>query len=134
LVLHQSIDLSMFERHYQNDPTNSVFFTHTERGYFSRYPSPEPRHLHYSPLEAMVVGTPVLDLEGGLIDRLAGTRLPGACANVLEMKTKARRLIEGDRALAEAMRSNQARVLETFAPEVVKRQWAAALFGGAQSS
>jgi glycosyltransferase involved in cell wall biosynthesis len=98
------------------------------------YSSPEPRHVHYSPLEAMVVGTPVLYLEGGLIDRLAGTRLPGACANVLEMKTKARRLIEGDRGLAEAMRSNQARVLERFAPEVVRRQWAAALFGVAQSS
>ena len=95
------------------------------------YSSPEPRHLHYSPLEAMVVGTPVLYLEGGLIDRLAGTRLPGACADVLEMKTKARRLLEGDRTLAEAIRSNQARVLETFAPDVVKGQWAAALLGGA---
>ena len=81
--------------------------------------------------QALISGR--LKLGGGLIDRLAGTRLPGACANVLEMKTKARRLIEGDRALAEAIRSNQARVLETFAPEVVKRQWAAALFGGAQS-
>jgi hypothetical protein len=98
------------------------------------YPSPEPRHLHYSPLEAMVVGTPVLYLEGGLIDRLAGTRLPGACANVLEMKTKARRLIEADRALAETIRSDQVRMLETFAPEVLRRQWTAALFGGAQFS
>jgi hypothetical protein len=98
------------------------------------YSSPEPRHLHYSPLEAMVVGTPVLYLEGGLIDRLAGARLPGACANVAEMKTKARRLIEGDRALAETIRSSQARVLETFSPEVLRRQWAAALFSGQQSS
>jgi hypothetical protein len=97
------------------------------------YSSPEPRHLHYSPLEAMVVGTPVLYLEGGLIDRLAGNRLPGACANVPEIKTKARRLIEGDRALAEKVRSEQGRVLETFGPEVVRRQWAAVLFGEAQS-
>jgi hypothetical protein len=94
------------------------------------YSSPEPRHVHYSPLEAMVVGTPVLYLEGGLIDRLAGARLPGACADVSEMKMKARRLVEEDRALAEEIRSEQGRVLETFAPEVVKRQWASALFGG----
>ena len=93
------------------------------------YSSPEPRHVHYSPLEAMVVGMPVLYLEGGLIGRLAGVRLPGACADVSEMKIKARRLIEGDRALAEVIRSEQGRVLETFAPEVVKRQWSAALFG-----
>jgi len=38
LVLHGSIDLSMFERHYRNVSTNSTFFAHTERGYFSRYP------------------------------------------------------------------------------------------------
>src|SRR6516165_5650271 len=38
LMLHGSIDLSMFEQHYRNDPTNSAFFMHTERGYFSRYP------------------------------------------------------------------------------------------------
>jgi hypothetical protein len=38
LVLHGSIDLSMFDRHYRNDPINSTFFAHTERGYFSRYP------------------------------------------------------------------------------------------------
>jgi hypothetical protein len=94
------------------------------------YSSSEPRHLHYSPLEAMVVGAPVLYLNGGLIDRLAGTKLPGACANVAEMKRKARSLIGGDRTLAEAIRSSQGCVLETFAPEVVKRQWAVALFGG----
>jgi len=28
----------MFERHYRNVSTNSTFFAHTERGYFSRYP------------------------------------------------------------------------------------------------
>jgi hypothetical protein len=38
LVLHGSIDLSMFEQHYRYDPTNWAFFTHIERGYFSRYP------------------------------------------------------------------------------------------------
>jgi hypothetical protein len=93
------------------------------------YPSSEPRHVHYSPLEAMVVGTPVLYLKGGLIDRLANADLPGVCADLGQMVTKARRLIEGDPALAEAIRSNQGRVLERFAPDVVRRQWEAALFG-----
>ena len=97
------------------------------------YCSTEPRHVHYSPLEAMVVGTPVLYLEGGLIDRLAGARLPGGCADVPEMKMKARRVVEGDRSLAEAVRSEQGRVLDTFATEVVKRQWASALFGDSGS-
>jgi hypothetical protein len=38
LVLHGSIDLSMFEQHYRYDPSSSTFFEHTRRGYFSRYP------------------------------------------------------------------------------------------------
>jgi hypothetical protein len=97
------------------------------------YPSSEPRHVHYSPLEAMVVGTPVLYLKGGLIDRLANADLPGACADLGQMKTKARRLIEGDPALAEAIRCNQGRVLEKLAPDVVRRQWEAALFGARAS-
>ena len=118
-----------------NDPTVLLYLSDDALGDLYRsapvfvYSSSEPRHLHYSPLEAMVVGTPVVYLNGGLIDRLAGTTLPGACANVAEMKTKAQRLIGGDRELAEAIRSSQGRVLETFAPEVVRRQWAAALFG-----
>ena len=36
------------------------------------YPSTEPRHVHYSPLEAMVVGTPVLYRSGAMIDMLSG--------------------------------------------------------------
>jgi len=38
LVLHGKIDLSMFERHFRIVPWSSGCFTHTERGYFSRYP------------------------------------------------------------------------------------------------
>jgi hypothetical protein len=77
----------------------------------------------------MVVGTPVLYLKGGLIDRLAKADLPGACADLGQMKAKAWKLIEGDSALAEVIRCNQGCVLERFASDVVRRQWEAALFG-----
>ena len=57
------------------------------------YPSAEPRHVHYSPVEAMIVGTPVLYRRGALLDRLAGTTLPGACVDADELRAKAGRLL-----------------------------------------
>ena len=91
------------------------------------YPSDEPRHLHYSPLEAIIVGTPVLYRRGALTDVIAGAPLPGACADTAEMHDKAQRLIGGDRDLAEAIRASQGRILDAFAPDLARRQWAAAL-------
>jgi hypothetical protein len=92
------------------------------------YPHTEPRHIHYSPLEAVVVGTPTLYLRGALMDMLAeGADLPAACADTAEMAAKARRLIEGDAGLAEAIRATQGRVLDAFDAGLARRQWAAAL-------
>jgi glycosyltransferase involved in cell wall biosynthesis len=103
----------------------------TEEGLFNLYaaapafvyPSAEPRHVHYSPIEAMVVGTPVLYRRGGLIDMLAGARLPGACADTLEMRAKAEQLLAGDGALAGAIRDGQQPIVDAFSVETAARQW-----------
>ncbi len=88
------------------------------------YPSTEPRHLHYSPLEAMVVGAPVLYRSGALIDTLTGSAdLPGRCADTEEMRRKTQQLLSGDRALAEAIRSTQGTILDSFAEELATQQW-----------
>jgi hypothetical protein len=88
------------------------------------YPSNEPRHVHYSPLEAMVVGAPVLYRAGALIDMLAGRAdLPGRCRDTGEMREKAQRLLGGDRELADAIRSTQNGVLDGFSGELAGRQW-----------
>jgi hypothetical protein len=92
------------------------------------YPWDEPRHLHYSPVEAMVVGCPVLYLKGATIDLLlGGADLPGRCADLAEMHHKARRLLEGERAFADAVRTPQQAVVDTFDTDLVRRQWAAIL-------
>lgn len=89
------------------------------------YPSAEPRHVHYSPLEAMVVGAPVLYLRGALIDALNGhADVPGVCQDHDEMRHKAKALIAGDRDLSAAIRSSQGRVLEVFSAERAASQWA----------
>jgi hypothetical protein len=92
------------------------------------YPSSEPRHIHYSPIEAMVVGTPVLYRRGALTDTLArGADLPGACATTEEMRKKAFRLLCGGRALADAIRASQGAIVDQFSSDLAKRQWATVL-------
>jgi hypothetical protein len=91
------------------------------------YPSTEPRHVHYSPIEAMVVGAPVLYRAGGLIDTLAGRTLPGACASAAVMRTKAERLLAGDAALREDIKGSQQPIVDSFSIELAARQWAEVL-------
>jgi hypothetical protein len=89
------------------------------------YPSTEPRHVHYSPLEAMVVGTPVLYRRDALIDTvMSGADVPGACVDAAEMDVKARALLAGDRDLADAIRATQDAVVRKFSIEVAHAQWA----------
>jgi hypothetical protein len=96
------------------------------------YPSTEARHIHYSPVEAMVVGTPVLYRRGSLADILADhADLAGACATTEEMHGKAMRLLEGDSDLATDIRAGQHRIVETFRRDLVKEQWRAVLEGAA---
>lgn len=87
------------------------------------YTSTEPRHLHYSPIEAMIVGTPVLYRSGSMIDFLAGAELTGRCADPLEMRENVIRILNGDRDLANAIRSDQEQIIQTFSTELARRQW-----------
>ena len=91
------------------------------------YTSPEPRHLHYSPLEAMIVGAPVLYLTGSMLATLAGASLAGECASLPHMRDKAVRIVSGDRALQNEIITTQPRILSFFSDEVVREQWRAVL-------
>ena len=88
------------------------------------YPSVEARHVHYSPIEAMIVGTPVLYRRGSLIDLLmSGADLAGACADTDEIRDKAHRLLRGDVDLARTIQSEQCGVVGHFRVELARRQW-----------
>ena len=92
------------------------------------YPSREPRHVHYTPFEAIAVGTPVLFRRGALLDRISGhAGLPGCCASTRELRAKATALLAGDRALAEAIRSTQPVLGEALSPKRARSAWAAVL-------
>lgn len=87
------------------------------------YPSQEPRHVHYSPIEAMIIGCPVLYRSGGLLDTLAGRPLPGACRDVDEMKAKAAALIAGAPDLRDQILATQHLIVETFSTATSSKAW-----------
>jgi glycosyltransferase involved in cell wall biosynthesis len=87
------------------------------------YHSREPRHLHYHPLEAVAQGMPVVYLTGGLMEQLGGPDQPGACETEADARCKLLRILDGDGDLIEAIRSSQAKLLETFSGEFVRREW-----------
>ncbi len=92
------------------------------------YPYLEERQVHYSPIEAMVIGTPVLYRRGSLLDSLAENQAhPGACSTPEEMRKKAQRLLKGDRAFAEEIRAGQPKIVSKFRVETARQQWSKAL-------
>ena len=112
-----------------NDPTvlpslsDTALFDQYAGARLFLYPSREPRHLHYSPVEAMIVGAPVLFHAGGLLHHLGGDRQAGLCGDFKEMRGKADRLIQGDHALADEIRHDQEHIVQTFASDLARAQW-----------
>jgi hypothetical protein len=91
------------------------------------YPSTEPRHVHYSPLEAMIVGTPVLYKRESLLERLANEALPGSCASVAEMREKAGRILADDQKFINAVTDSQKKILERMSDISVRTTWCTAM-------
>lgn len=87
------------------------------------YHSTEPNHVHYHPFEAIRAGMPVVYMAGGMLDRLAGTRLPGCCNSVSEARRKVERLLGGDTGLADRIRRTQPRMLDPMRPERCEPIW-----------
>jgi len=120
-----------------DDPAVLPYMTDSEllelygRAMVFAYPSIEPRHVHYSPIEAMIVGTPVLYRSGGMLDHLAGRRLPGCCDSNEEMREKARQLLSANISanikLQGAIQESQVKITEKFSTDLAQREWAQAL-------
>lgn len=91
------------------------------------YISAEERHLHYSPIEAMITGMPVLYMQGSMLATIAGTMLPGECSSLDDMRKKSDRLVGSDKGLQESIIAGQSRILPPFKQNAVKGQWKTAL-------
>ncbi len=93
------------------------------------YHSREPRHLHYHPLEAIVQGMPVVYLKGGLMEDFGGPDQPGACDTEADARRLLKRILAGDQDLINEICDKQAKLLETFLDDYVRREWQARFVG-----
>lgn len=87
------------------------------------YHSTEPNHLHFHPLEAVRAGMPLVFMAGGMLDQMGGRNLPGRCLSLDEAKSKARRILDGDRHLTEGIRKSQGVLLESMQAERCRETW-----------
>ncbi len=94
-------------------PSHSVMF----------YDSQNKRHIHYHPFEAVRCGLPLVYMAGGLLDRLGGSDLPGRCKTIREARKKCKRILSGDRHLADQIRESQKVLLEPLSYHFCRAQW-----------
>ncbi len=89
------------------------------------YQSHEPRLVHLHVLEAMAFGMPVIFMKDNLLGRLdeKNGEQPGACQTIREAKTKIKRLLVGDKKLADEIRSSQKRLLQYFNYDYCLKEW-----------
>lgn len=87
------------------------------------YHSTEMRHVHYSPIEASINGMPIVFHKGSLLDRLSGSRTKGSVATVEEARSLIERILAGDNALIEEIRTDQQRIAHHFSDGYCTATW-----------
>lgn len=87
------------------------------------YPNQEKNQLSYEPLEAIRNGMPVVFMAEGMLDKLGGESLAGRCRTVNEARNKVKRLVDGDKKLANQIRKEQSVLLEKFAFDYCFGYW-----------
>lgn len=90
------------------------------------YHSREKRHLHYSPIEAAIVGTPIVFYDDCLLARLVGHRMQGAVATAEEAYTLLEKLVNGDARTIGSLREDQRSIGNHFSDEHCMAAWRAA--------
>ena len=101
------------EQYYKFFQTSRVMFYHSE----------ERRHVHYHPLEAIVFGLPLIYMHKGLLGRLAGEKLPGACDTFEEAEEKIQRVIRGDISFTHEVKTSQKKIIDTMRPDHCYEVW-----------
>lgn len=86
-------------------------------------PGRTPDQVDFFLLEALRTGVPVVFLEGGFLDKMGGSALPGRCKDHAEAKRKVRRMLTGDTSLIHDIQSSQQSLLEGLSPGRLLPHW-----------
>jgi hypothetical protein len=87
------------------------------------YHSTELRHVHYSPIEAAIMGMPIVFFRNSLLGRLCEGSTPGCVDSLDEARTIVRRLIDGDREFIECIRQGQRNLSYRFSDAYCRPIW-----------
>ncbi len=90
------------------------------------YLSREPRHLHFTPIECIAVGLPVLYLDESLLSKIMPRHDNGRCKDITEMKSKLNFIVgSGAEGLSFALEITrvQSQVIDKFKAEHFRDNW-----------
>ena len=87
------------------------------------YHSREPRHVHYSPIEASISGMPVVFYGDSLLGRLNEQPVGGAVATSAQARSTIERILAGDQALIDEIRRDQQQIAYHFSDAYCRPIW-----------
>jgi hypothetical protein len=87
------------------------------------YPSREKRHVHYSPIEANIVGMPVIFYSDSLLARLCHRKVQGSVSSVAEARDLIKAILNGEGDLVASLKKDQQDIAYFFSDEYCKRAW-----------
>jgi hypothetical protein len=87
------------------------------------YPSREKRHVHYFPVEANVVGTPVIFYDDSLLARICNRKVQGAVSSVAEARELIKAILNREADLITSLKKDQQDIAYFFSDEYCKRTW-----------
>jgi hypothetical protein len=87
------------------------------------YYSREPRHVHYSPIEASINGMPVVFYRDSLLGRLTGRPIAGGVDTAAQARGAIERILAGDQAFIDEIRHEQQQLAHHFSDAYCRPVW-----------
>lgn len=87
------------------------------------YHSREPRHVHYSPVEAAINGMPIVYYEDSLLGRMCPNSVKGRVTSIGEAREVLQRILSGDTAFIAEIREDQRDVAYHFSDAYCRPVW-----------
>jgi len=95
VILGKNNEAVLNDKTIHNNLPDNEYYSLMSSGACMYYHGKEPRHLHYHPLEAIIIGIPVIFYKQSLLSGYLNDS-PGKCASLNEVQTKIGRIINKD--------------------------------------
>ena len=104
---------SINDNHIINNLDDENYYKTIRESKLMYYHGKEPRHLHYHPIEAIIIGIPIIFHSEGLLSRYLPNSL-GKCDSLIEVKEKINKIINNEHDFINSIISEQNKSIELF--------------------